>query len=163
MSSCPKRRAAIKIMTLMSVRRRFRNLPFCSQHYIQHQSAACRRRSLSISRAAFQTSNGREIQCEKGISPGNPEVRRKQGRKPILRNGRTKEKRPRWNFFIYPSQFVRIYFRRCHTARDAWGVTQQQLSSCGALGRVWGEASGPELEEARRRKSRSAARSRAPG
>lgn len=60
--------AAIEIMTLMSVRRRFRSSVLLATLH-STSKRACRRRSLSISRAAFQTSNGREIQCEKGISP----------------------------------------------------------------------------------------------
>lgn len=67
MNSYPKRHTN-RDTILISVRRWFRSfIPFATLHSTSKR--ACRRRSLSISRAAFQTSNGREIQCEKGISP----------------------------------------------------------------------------------------------
>lgn len=158
MNSRPKRRAAaIEIITLMSVRQWFRSsillITFCN---ITFNIKAC----LSAPVAEHFTCGISNFKwprnpMRKGDFASNPEVRRKQGRKPILWNGRTKEKRSRWNFFIYPSQFVRIYFRRCHTTRE--GCTRGDAATAvqlRALGRIWGEASGPELEEARRRKSR---------
>lgn len=149
MNGYPKRHAAIEIMTLMSVDDF--DLLFCS--YITFNIKA----RLSAPVAEHFTCGISNFKwprnpMRKGDFASNPEVRRKQGRKPILRNGRTKEKRPRWNFFIYPSQFVRIYFRRCHTrCTRGDAATAVQLR---ALERIWGEASGPELEEARRRKFR---------
>jgi len=113
--------------------------------------------SLSISDTVFQTSNGRKIQREKGISPV---IRRCGGNGDENRFDESvgQRKRPCWNFFIYPSQFVGIYFRPCHTTRDARGVTQQQLSNRARSERIWsgrsriGRGAMPEIPSAAKRR-----------
>lgn len=76
-----------EIMTLMSVRRRFR-----SARNIKARLSAPVAEHFACGISNFKWPRN---PMRKGDFAGNPEMRRKQGRKPILRNGRTKEKRPR--------------------------------------------------------------------
>lgn len=149
MNSCPKK--LIEIIIPIFIRRRFRSFVLLATLH-STSKRACRRRSLSISRAAFQTSNGREIQCEKGISPV---IRRCVGNRNENRFYETAGQRKNGHVETSLSIQANLYefisddvIRR--EMHEGW-----RSNSCPVARRSGeSEASGSELEEARRRKSR---------